>query len=63
MKMNENGEAEVVGIVTAEKPVILEYDKKGGVVDNSAQHSVADTIHVTPIESVRDLYEYARWMR
>jgi len=63
VKINKNGETEVVGIITAEKPVRLESDKREEIIDEAAQHLVVDTIYVTPIESVKDLYEYARRMR
>lgn len=60
IKLNEKGEPEAVGIVTAERPVRFEYDKKGQVVDRSVKMAVFDTIMITPITSVKELYEYAR---
>lgn len=63
IKLNEKGEPEAVGIVTAERPVRFEYDKKGQVVDRSVKVAVFDTIMITPIGSVRELYEYARQIR
>lgn len=60
-RSSEGGEPEVVGIITAEKPVKLEYDKEGNLISPCGMPPmVADTIMVTPIESVTDLIEYAK---
>lgn len=60
VRLNDQGALEAVGIVTAEKPERLEYDEKGKLKGGSDHIVVFDTILITPIESVKDLYEYAR---
>lgn len=68
--LNEKGE--VVGIITAQDPLRFEYDKQGFLIDPHSggridvfrkKKQFFDTIYVTPIESVIDLYNYARQMR
>ncbi len=66
--LNEKGEA--VGVITAQDIYRLEYDKDGllvnpldGSVMVKIKRQLFDTIYVTPIESVSDLYKYARQMR
>jgi len=58
---------EVVGIITAQDIYRFEYDEHGRFVDPSnnmeiiiVEDQLFDTIYVTPMSSVRDLYEYAR---
>lgn len=63
IRLNSGGEAEAVGIVTGEKPVRFGYDKKGQVIDKTEHIAIYDTILITPIHSVKDLYEYARTLR
>lgn len=63
LKLNEKGELEAVGIMTAERPVRFEYDKKGQVVDKTVKVAVFDEVMITPIDSVRELYEYARQIK
>ncbi len=67
---NEKGEA--VGIITAQDIFKFEYDKNGFFIDPHSGDQVRvirkkkqffDTIYVTPIESVMDLYDYARKIR
>jgi hypothetical protein len=61
VKINDRGVAEAVGIVTAERPERLRYNKKGRLEgDPPAYEIVSDTVIVTPIYSVKDLYDYAR---
>jgi len=60
VRLNSRGTPEAVGIVTAEKPERLEYDKKGKLKSKPTQIVVSDTLLTTPIESVDDLYEHAR---
>lgn len=66
--LNEKGEA--VGIITAQDIFRFEYDKNGffadphsGVLIVSIKKQYFDTIYVTPIDSVKDLYDYARQIR
>ena len=65
--LNEKGEA--VGIITAQNPLRFEYDKDGFSIDPFGHLTITikkqlfDTIYVTPIESVKDLYDYARQIR
>lgn len=64
VRLNENGEPEAVGIITAEKPVELEYDEEGNLISPcGVSPMVADTLVATPIESVADLVVYAKQMR
>ena len=63
VKINDQGVSEAVGIVTAERPERLEYDKKGQLEVRPVVEVVSDTISVTPIHSVKDLYDYARFSR
>lgn len=63
LRFNSKGEAEAVGIVTAERPVRFEYDKKGQLMNKAEPRAVSDTILITPIHSVKDLYEYAKTLR
>ena len=58
VRINSKGEKEAVAIVTAERPVRFEYDKKGQSIDKSVvKIAVFDTILLTPIHSVKELYE------
>ena len=60
VKINEKGEPEAVGIVTAESSARYEHMKvPGGML----VRQVVDTMDITPIYSVKDLYDYARQMR
>lgn len=66
--LNEKGEA--VGIITAQDPFRLEFDKDGFFFDPfggglmvTVKKQHFDIIYVTPIESVKDLYDYARQVR
>lgn len=63
IKINEQGIPEAVGIVTAERSERWEYDEKGRLGGLMIPKIVSDTIMITPIYSVRDLYEYARKIR
>lgn len=63
IRINKNGDKEAVGIVTAEEAVRWDYDKKGKLIDKKIRVSVAELILITPIESVKELYEYARTLR
>ena len=63
IKVNKNGEKEAFGIITAERPERLEYDKRDQLISKKALIIVSDTILVTPIYTVNDLYEYARTVR
>lgn len=64
VRLGKDGEPEAVGIVTAEKPVQLKYDKYGHLLSSCGSPlMVADTMLITPIESVKDLYDYARKIR
>lgn len=64
VRLNKNKELEAIGIITAEKPVKPEYDKSGNLVSPCGMPPmVANTIMVTPIESVADEIEYARQIR
>ncbi len=63
VRVNEQGVVEAVGIVTAEMPERLEYDKRGYLKKDSVPVVVSDTIMITPIYSVKDLYDYARQVR
>lgn len=67
-----NEKEEAVGIITAQDILRFEYDKDGFLTDPHGGNQEAvtrrekqlfDTIYVTPIESVQDLYDYARKMR
>lgn len=67
-----NEKREVVGIITAQDPLRFEYDKQGFLIDPYSggridvfrkKKQFFDTIYVTPIESVMDLYDYARYAR
>lgn len=60
VRINEQGVSEAVGIVTAERAERWEYDKKGRLKGERIPIIVSDTIMITPIHSVKDLYEYAR---
>ena len=65
--LNEKGEA--VGIITAQDILRFEYDEDGFFVDPFGhtifivKKQLFDTIYITPIESVMDLYDYARQMK
>lgn len=60
VKINEKGEPEAIGIVTAESPARYEHMKiPGGML----VRQVVDTMDITPIYSVKDLYDYARQMK
>ncbi len=64
VKLDKNGEPEAVGIITAEKPVEFKYDKDGRLISPCGLPPLAaDTLLITPIESVKELYDYARRMR
>ena len=64
VRLNKDGEPEAVGIVTAERPVILDYDENGDLVSPCGMPPmVSNTMMITPIESVADETEYARRMR
>lgn len=63
IRINDQGVLEAVGIITAERPERLEYDKKGQLEGGSVHEIVSDTLLITPIASVKDLYEYARKKR
>lgn len=65
VRLNKDGRPEVVGIVTAEPPVRMEYDKKGQGLhpDKPSRVVVADTIMITPIDSIKDLLDYAKYSR
>lgn len=55
---------EVVGLITAENPLELEYDESGALISPCGKSGViADTLWVTPIAAVMDLVEYARQIR
>ena len=63
--LNEKGEA--VGIITAQDIFRFEYDENGFFVDPfmgnhmiiNIKKQLFDIIYITPIESVKDLYDYA----
>ncbi len=65
--LNEKGEA--VGIITAQDILRFEYDEDGFLVDPFGhaifpiKKQLFNTIYITPIESIIDLYDYARQMR
>ncbi|OGN08631.1 MAG: hypothetical protein A3J46_02935 [Candidatus Yanofskybacteria bacterium RIFCSPHIGHO2_02_FULL_41_11] len=65
VRLSKNGEPEAVGIITGEKPVELEYDKNRNLKNSPCGQPImtADTIAVTPIESVSELIDYARYSR
>ncbi|MEK7138902.1 MAG: hypothetical protein AAB799_01845 [Patescibacteria group bacterium] len=63
VRIDEKGEAEAVGIVTSEKPVRFGYDKKGNLLSKAERVAIYDTMAITPIDSVKDLYEYARTLK
>lgn len=63
VKLNNQGVLEAVGIVTAEIPERLRYNKKGELEGGSVHEVVSDTLFITPIGSVQDLYDYARKIR
>lgn len=64
IRINAKGEPEAVGIVTAELPERLEYDKWGHFKTGPpVVKIVSDTLMITPIHSVKDLYDYARGLR
>lgn len=64
VRLNKNGEQEAIGIITAEKPVELEYDGEGNLISPcGVSPMVVDTLMATPIESVADEVEYARRIR
>lgn len=66
--LNENGEA--IGVVTAQDIYRFEYDKDGFLI-NPSKHSTSltikkqnfDIMYITPIESVMELYNFARYGR
>lgn len=65
-----NEKAEAVGIITAQDILRFEYDKDGFLIDPhkgtitvTIKKQYFDTTYVTPIESVMDLYDYARQIR
>ena len=60
VRLNTQGIPEAVGILTAEDSVRLEYDKKGKLMNKKVKIYVSDTMFITPIYTVKDLYEYAR---
>jgi len=60
VRISDKGVPEAVGIVTAERPERLKYNKKGHLEGKPTLEIVSDTIDVTPIYTVKDLYEYAR---
>ena len=63
IKINDKGVPEAVGIITAERPERLEYNKKGQLEEKPVHEVVSDEIFITPIYSVKDLYDYARYGR
>lgn len=63
IKINDQGVAEAVGIVTAEKPERLKYNKKGQLEGKPVVEIISDTILVTPIYLAKDLYDYARQVK
>ena len=63
VRLNSQGEFEAVGIVTAERPERLDYDRDGKLERKPIRKIVSDTMLITPIESVKDLYEHARKQR
>ncbi len=60
VRINEKGEPEAVGIVTAGPPARYEHKK---VMGETLVRQVVDTMDITPIYSVKDLYDYARQMK
>ena len=63
VRINDRGLPEAVGIITAERPERLEYDKKGQLEGKLIHTVVSNTLLITPIYSVKDLYDYARKVR
>ncbi len=64
VRLDKDGEPEAVGIVTAENPVQLGHDKGGHSISPCGSPPlVANILMITPIESVKDLYDYARRIR
>lgn len=68
--LNEKGEA--VGVITAQDIFRFEYDKQGFFIDPHSgerlevfnkKKQLFNTIYITPIESIKDLYDYARQMK
>ncbi len=62
VRINDQGTAEAVGIVTAEEPEKLKYDKKGQL-EVKLIPKISNILFITPIYSVKDLYDYARQVR
>ncbi|OGN06665.1 MAG: hypothetical protein A2750_02330 [Candidatus Yanofskybacteria bacterium RIFCSPHIGHO2_01_FULL_45_42] len=61
VRIDQNDEPEAVGIITAEKPVELQYDQSGHLISPCGiPLMTVDTIMVTPVESVMNLVEYAK---
>lgn len=65
-----NEKRNAVGVITAQNPFRFEFDKNGFFVDPSSGNLVVsikkqyfDVIYITPIESVKNLYDYARQMK
>lgn len=54
-----NAAGELIGLITAEDPARLEFDENGRLegIDFSIQ-IVFDTLYITPIEDLKDLYLY-----
>ena len=63
VKINDQGVSEAVGIVTAERPERWGDDKRGHLKGEAVSIIVSDTMFITPINSVKELYEYARQIR
>lgn len=64
VRVRKDGQKEAVGIITAEKPVRIEYDsKKRMIAPDFGNIPVADTLNITPIESVKDLLDYIKYQR
>jgi len=64
LRLNKDSGPEAVGILTAEAPVKFEYDEDDKLTSPcGTPPSIANTIMVTPIESVAEEIEYARRMK
>ncbi|MEK9180449.1 MAG: hypothetical protein AAB897_03495 [Patescibacteria group bacterium] len=53
-----NGRGELIGLITAEQVVRMEFDDRGMLINPFAAQfkAVSDTTYVTPIEEILDLY-------
>ena len=66
--MAKNEKGEVVGIITAQDIYRFEFDDDGMLIPNvgvvvEVKNQLYDTVYITPIDLLSDLYEYARKVR